>query len=624
MVISNENDFGTRRRAAVRAATVLALVAGCVGLALAPVGMQSDQSAQGAALGGPVLDAPSVATQPEPPGKRIAPAPSGQHSETGARSPANNCGAPHAGGVLPAAGGTLAGDTWNAGDNFNGGLYPADCGYSYGPSGNDEIWEFTVEGDGRWTFDTCTIPAMYDTSLGITKDVGIGCPGVGVVCNGDDPCGSYGESAIRDVCLSAGVQYWLIVDGWSPASEFPGTYYDVTYARTTDPCSTDADCDDGEYCNGIEVCVGACCETGPPACPPWAECDPVTQECVAQAATRSFKFKNGKDKNLIGFSKTFDLMSNESMSNDTTVHRWDSNQQKWVEESGWTSKATQKPPGTWTLQVDIDGAAPVPKDTKLKYTVTTSTDTPGIWRGTDRKYPPDEDDKKEKGVRGYNPWPADPKFPGEAGTIHTASVDSLVHFADGARSSVLGVTIPANHYAYFYQLNSESGAELSELQIYFTGMVTDSGVLSFPHNGELEFDYWIDEDDFTEDLDPDDPIWLINPPQPVALMEELGVVPGVDVLWTIDDGFARGVVSSLSPGQSSNIVYLISLDPPVRDGLQAHVTDLASHVSVSMAWAPFQAEPIPTLSQWGLIVITLLALTAGTVVFGRRRRPAVG
>ncbi len=33
--------------------------------------------------------------------------------------------------------------------------------------------------------------------------------------------------------------------------------------------------------------------------------------------------------------------------------------------------------------------------------------------------------------------------------------------------------------------------------------------------------------------------------------------------------------------------------------------------------------PVPTVSEWGLIVMTLLALTAGTIVFARRRRPAV-
>lgn len=33
-------------------------------------------------------------------------------------------------------------------------------------------------------------------------------------------------------------------------------------------------------------------------------------------------------------------------------------------------------------------------------------------------------------------------------------------------------------------------------------------------------------------------------------------------------------------------------------------------------------EPIPTVSEWGLIILTLLGLTAGTIVFGRRRRAA--
>ncbi len=35
------------------------------------------------------------------------------------------------------------------------------------------------------------------------------------------------------------------------------------------------------------------------------------------------------------------------------------------------------------------------------------------------------------------------------------------------------------------------------------------------------------------------------------------------------------------------------------------------------------AGAIPTVSEWGLIVMTLLLLTAGTIVFARRRRPAV-
>ena len=37
-----------------------------------------------------------------------------------------------------------------------------------------------------------------------------------------------------------------------------------------------------------------------------------------------------------------------------------------------------------------------------------------------------------------------------------------------------------------------------------------------------------------------------------------------------------------------------------------------------------EVAPIPTVSEWELMVMTLLALTAGAVLFGRRRRPAEG
>ena len=36
------------------------------------------------------------------------------------------------------------------------------------------------------------------------------------------------------------------------------------------------------------------------------------------------------------------------------------------------------------------------------------------------------------------------------------------------------------------------------------------------------------------------------------------------------------------------------------------------------SFEPFMA-PIPAISQWGLVVLTLLTLTAGTLVFSRRR-----
>jgi len=46
---------------------------------------------------------------------------------------------------------------------------------------------------------------------------------------------------------------------------------------------------------------------------------------------------------------------------------------------------------------------------------------------------------------------------------------------------------------------------------------------------------------------------------------------------------------------------------------------------LSHAWASECCTPrrdVPTVSEWGLIVMTVLVLTAGTIVLGRRRRAA--
>ncbi len=273
-------------------------------------------------------------------------------------SPANNCDAPHALGILGSAGGYFSGDTYYAGNDFEGTGFES-CSYAGDAgSGHDEIWEFFVDADGRWTFDTCSIPAQWDTSLGLWKDIGIGCNGIEMVCDGDGcdsmtcgqceglgcvgvcsggayvcwgvggcppgetcemgsnfgaPCAAAGgdpscdnpvmgycwdggpscgenahcvgwagetcgpgacwESAIEDVCLQAGAKYWLVVDGYSPTYAFPGTYYDVSYSKTTPACVDDAECDDGDICNGVEVCTLGCCIPGDDFCEVWEDCE---------------------------------------------------------------------------------------------------------------------------------------------------------------------------------------------------------------------------------------------------------------------------------------------------------------------------------------------------------------
>ena len=204
--------------------------------------------------------------------------PGGAGPEITTMSPANNCTAPLAGGVLPAAGGVLSGDTYLAGNDFEDPL--GNCSYSAAISNNDEIWEFQVEQNGVWSFDTCTIPAGWDTSLAV-YDGFVFCPGVPMKCDGDG-CNVGAFESLLELFLVSGRTYYLVVDGWSPTSYygFLGDFYDVTFIQKVPPCTSDGDCDDGDDCNGVEECLASGeCVSGPVPCPIWAVCNPVTQAC---------------------------------------------------------------------------------------------------------------------------------------------------------------------------------------------------------------------------------------------------------------------------------------------------------------------------------------------------------
>ena len=60
-------------------------------------------------------------------------------------------------------------------------------------------------------------------------------------------------------------------------------YFD-NVAQFLDPsgggCSTNAECDDGQFCNGAETCVSGSCQAGSDPCP-GDECDEGANECVA-------------------------------------------------------------------------------------------------------------------------------------------------------------------------------------------------------------------------------------------------------------------------------------------------------------------------------------------------------
>ena len=147
-------------------------------------------------------------------------------------------------GVLQSGGGTIVGSTIGSTDDFVAG-----CGSKTG--GQDEIFAFSIDLPGRWNFDTCTVPACWDTTLEIREETGGGCPGDFVACDGDGCLVCYYESFVQTFLDDPAATYYLIVDGWS---SFSYGDFEVTYLNFVPGCIDDADCDDGLACNGTEAC----------------------------------------------------------------------------------------------------------------------------------------------------------------------------------------------------------------------------------------------------------------------------------------------------------------------------------------------------------------------------------
>ena len=55
--------------------------------------------------------------------------------------------------------------------------------------------------------------------------------------------------------------------------------YGANYIEMEEQCKSNADCDDGFFCNGAETCVDGFCREGTYPCPDWA-CDEIANTCV--------------------------------------------------------------------------------------------------------------------------------------------------------------------------------------------------------------------------------------------------------------------------------------------------------------------------------------------------------
>ena len=111
----------------------------------------------------------------------------------------------------------------------------------------------------------------------------------------------------------------------------------------------------------------------------------------------------------------------------------------------------------------------------------------------------------------------------------------------------------------------------------------------------------------------------------------------IQVTWSPFEGGGRPAVEMLSPlfgegqvvrertvGLWTTTTYWIHIEPnPDFEQIWIYGDVYVDEIVVDTICSDEDHQPaIPTLSEWGLVAMTLLVLTAGTLVFTRARRPA--
>jgi hypothetical protein len=151
---------------------------------------------------------------------------------------------------------TMSGSTVSAGNDGS-----ATCGSS--DASPDAWYRYTPNSDGSAIFSLCNDGTAYDSVLSVHTS----CPGSDaneLDCD-DDACGVGGSSEIT-LDVIAGATYLVRVTGW--AGSVGDFELSVSGPGCDLACTADADCDDGNACNGDEACVDDTCQAGAPL-----ECD---------------------------------------------------------------------------------------------------------------------------------------------------------------------------------------------------------------------------------------------------------------------------------------------------------------------------------------------------------------
>lgn len=280
------------------------------------------------------------------------------------------------------------------------------------------------------------------------------------------------------------------------------------------------------------------------------------------------------------------------------VMRWNPATRRWVDESAnWVQRTTSPAAGSLHQEITPNAANPpaaVGTGTWLKYVRCFNTNDVGFGR----------EDRRYAGGAGF--VSAFKSSTGDSGIAIAAHVDSGAIFGGSSGQVIadLGLTVPADTWAYLYQVNvDEDSGPVTTLSVDHASSFFGFTQLAGSHDGSLAYGYHTD-DSMSE---PGGGV----PGLGVATFDALGG-EGIDALsWSLDGHSALAAFSGLEAGTSSNILVAFSHNAPgPLTDFSAHMGDGAS-LSSALALAPV-AEPQ---------MLLLAGLALGLVgVRGSRRR----
>jgi hypothetical protein len=125
---------------------------------------------------------------------------------------------------------------------------------------------------GDWTLVSGGITLSYDTWYSIRVDIDVTAGTYDVYV--DDVLGGAGISHYEDYPSSSVTHI-----SFSTGTAAQGDFFVDNVGECADGCIDNAECDDGEFCNGAEECISGICQPGADPCPGQL-CDEVSETCV--------------------------------------------------------------------------------------------------------------------------------------------------------------------------------------------------------------------------------------------------------------------------------------------------------------------------------------------------------